>query len=301
QGKEIGIRKIAVVLRIFLRAHGARFIPVRVIEARLLLDRAAAFEDLDLARRFVLDRLFHEAELREVRDLAAGAETGIARLPDRDVGVAAERTFLQVAVADPDPDHQRVKRARVGDRFGGAAQFRFGDDFQQRRASAVEVDAAHLGEVLVQRLAGVLLEMGAREPDGLLFLADEKAHRAALHDRYFVLADLVALGKVRVEVVLAREHGARADLALHCQAEADGVLDRGTVGHRQGTGQRDVDRGSLRVRRRAERVRRAREHLAPRQELRMRLDADDDFPAHATTRISTFRAAAAAGRRPGGR
>ena len=94
----------------------------------------------------------------------------VARGPHRDVGVAAEAAFLHVAVADADPAHQRVQRLRVGDRLVGAAHVGLGDDLEQRRAGAVEVDAGHAVEVLVQRLAGVLLEVRAREPHDLLAL-----------------------------------------------------------------------------------------------------------------------------------
>jgi hypothetical protein len=48
---------------------------------------------------------------------------------------------------------------------------------------------------------------------------------AALHHRDLVLADLVALGQVGVEVVLAREDATAAPRGAHGQAEADGALD----------------------------------------------------------------------------
>jgi hypothetical protein len=51
----------------------------------------------------------------------------------------------------------------VGDGLFGRAHVGLGDDLEQRRAGAVEVDAGHAVEVLVQALAGVLLEVGARQ------------------------------------------------------------------------------------------------------------------------------------------
>jgi hypothetical protein len=51
----------------------------------------------------------------------------------------------------------------VGGRFGGAAHSGLGHDLEQRRAGTVQVDAARAMEVLVQRLAGVFLEMRARD------------------------------------------------------------------------------------------------------------------------------------------
>ena len=65
----------------------------------------------------------------------------------------------------PSHTHQRMQRLRIRDRFGGAAHVRLGDDFQQRRAGAVQVDAGHAREVFVQRLAGVFFEVRARQVD----------------------------------------------------------------------------------------------------------------------------------------
>ena len=61
-------------------------------QARLLLDRAALLDDLDLAARLVLDRLADEADRVDVLDLAARAERR-AGLAHRDVDVGAQQPF----------------------------------------------------------------------------------------------------------------------------------------------------------------------------------------------------------------
>jgi hypothetical protein len=81
-------------------------------------------------------------------------------------------------------------------------------------------------EVFVQRLAGVLLEVGAGERMVLVDVADLDVEAAALDDRQLVLADLIALGQVGVEVVLAGEDVALDQLGADGQAEADAALDR---------------------------------------------------------------------------
>src|SRR6185312_14966197 len=58
-----------------------------------------------------------------------------------------------------------------------------------QRAGAVQVDAGHAAEVLVQRLAGILLEVRTREPHRLLRVADHEFDAAALHDGNLVLRD----------------------------------------------------------------------------------------------------------------
>ena len=103
---------------------------------------------------------------------------------------------------------------------------------------------------------------------------------AAVHDRQLVLADLIALRQIRVEVVLAREHGAPRDLAVRREAELDGHRDGFGVQHGQHARVAQVDEARLTVRRRAVSRRRAGEDLGFRRELRVDLEADDDFPVH---------------------
>ena len=135
-------------------------------------------------------------------------------------------------------------------------------------------------EVLVQRLAGVFLQVGAHQAHRLLLLAEEELDLAALHHRDLELADLVALGQVGVEVVLAREHAARRDVRADRQAELDGAFDRALVHHRQRAGQGQVDR-----RRPACWARRRRRSDARLKildcggELGVGLEADHDFVA----------------------
>ena len=116
----------------------------------------------DLPAGFVLDGLLQETEAVEVLDFPPGTERG-AGAAHRDVGVAAERAFLHVAVADTDPGHQRMQGLGVGHRLLGAAHVWFRHDLQQWRAGAVEVDAAHAMEIFVQRFPGVFFKMGAGE------------------------------------------------------------------------------------------------------------------------------------------
>ncbi len=103
-----------------------------------------------------------------------------------------------------------MQRLRIRDRFGGAAHVRLGDDLQQRRAGAVQVDAGHALIVFMQRLAGIFFQMGARQLYGFQFrlavLLEHERQCAALHYRTFELADLVALRQVRIEIILARKN-----------------------------------------------------------------------------------------------
>ena len=116
-----------------------------------------------------------------------------------------------------------------------------GDDLEQWRASAVEVDAGLACVVFVQRFAGVFLEVGAGQVDAVQHLAHIKLDRAALHHRRLVLADLVALGQVGIKVVLARKDRLMRHARTHRHAKANGTLDGAAVHHRQGAGQCQIN------------------------------------------------------------
>src|SRR5439155_3978804 len=131
-----------------------------------------------------------------------------------------------VAVADTDPADEPMQRLGIRDRLFGAAKLGLGDDLEQRGAGAVEIDAGHPVKVLVQRLAGVLFEMRPSERNvDLAARRRNDADRPTLHDGNLVLADLISLGKVRIEVILAREHAALVDRSVDRESELDRSLD----------------------------------------------------------------------------
>ena len=168
--------------------------------------------------------------------------------------------------------------ARIGLGLLGRAQVGLRHDLHQGDAGAVEVDERHGGVLVVQRLAGVLLEMQPldADPDGAVRHVDRDL--ALAHHRRLVLADLVALRQVRIEIVLAVEHRAQVDLGLEPEPGAHRLGDAFLVDHRQHAGHRGIDQRHLRVGRRPERGRGAGEQLGLRAHLGMDLHADDDFP-----------------------
>ena len=169
----------------------------------------------------------------------------------------------------------------VRHRFLGRAQIRLGDDFQQRRAGTVEIDAGQPVKILVQRFAGVFLQMGAGDTDHLAgTVVQVDGQLALLDDRQFVLADLVALGQVRVKVVLTGEHRTSCHSGTDGQAERDGHSHHFAVQHRQHTWQAEVDGARLRVRFRAVGGGGAGENLALGSELGVDFQPDHSFPFH---------------------
>ena len=100
------------------------------------------------------------------------------------------------------------------------------------------------------------------------------AEPASAAQRHVVLGDLVALGVVRIEVVLAVKQRAVGDLAAERQADHHAELDRALIGHRQGSGETQADGAGVDVRRIAERQLAAAEHLRSRLQLDVDLKPD---------------------------
>ena len=202
--------------------------------------------------------------------------------PHRDVGVTAQAALFEVAVVDAD-GHEHVAHEREVGRGGrGAAQVGLGHDLDQRRAGAVQVDAGEVrvAGALVQRLARVLFHVDAGDADTHGLAVDLEIDVAAGRDRSIELRDLVALGQVRVEVVLSRELGHLVHRAPEGDRRRDGLVHGVGVEHRQGPGQAEAHRTGVGVGRRAERGHASTEDLGTGLELGVHLEADHGLEAH---------------------
>ena len=153
----------------------------------------AVFNLLNLPAYLVVHGLLHELEAIEVLNLAACAKfcTGFAH---GHIGIAAKTAFLHVAVANTNPGDDFVQLFGVSHSLGARAHVGFRDNFKQRRAGPVQVDAAHANEVFVQRFAGIFFKVGTHQSNRFFLAFQKKLDAAALHHRNFKLTDLVALG-----------------------------------------------------------------------------------------------------------
>ena len=97
-------------------------------------------------------------------------------------------------------------------------------------------------------------------------------------DRQVVLTDLIVLGHVGIEVVLAVEDRG-PDLTVKGSADPHGVLDRGPIQDGQGTGQAETNRADIDVGFLAEAVAAPAEQFGLGAKLGMDLETDDGFPA----------------------
>src|SRR5216684_9362744 len=119
-GKKVGLGKIAVVVSLFFRTHGDSVAFGLIPEACLLGDAAAGFEDADVALDFVFESFLEVAEGVEIFYFDLGAELFRTAGADAYVGVAAERAFFHVAIADAGIEHDLAERGEIGvGLFGG--------------------------------------------------------------------------------------------------------------------------------------------------------------------------------------
>ena len=206
QRRQVRLGEVAVVVRLLLGAHDVRRLTAVVPAARLLAQRLARVEGRGLSLDLVGDRTLDRAERVHVLDLDPRAERLGAVRPDRDIRLDAHLAALHVGVGDADRAQQQLQLLGVAAGVLGRADVGLGHDLHERHAGPVEVDQADplaRGPGAVDELRRVLFEMGAPDPDGLRPGRGVEREAAVGRQRQLELADLVALGQVRVEVVLA--------------------------------------------------------------------------------------------------
>ena len=122
-------------------------------------------------------------------------------------------------------------------------------------------------------LAGVLLHVGPLDTDAF---ARRQLQPTVDIDRLVVLRDLIVLGHVGIEVVLAMEYR-RFHRAVQRLTNGHCVLDGLVIEHRQRTGQAEADRAHVGVGLVAESIAAAAEQLGRRSELAMHFETDDSL------------------------
>ena len=108
----------------------------------------------------------------------------------------------------------------------------------------------------MERFAGVLFKVETLDPDlaaGAVLQID--GDLALANDRLFVLADLIALGQIGIEIILAVKNAEQIDLGVQAKAGLDRLFNTIFVDHGQhpghgGINQRDMFIGACPERRR---------------------------------------------------
>src|SRR5271157_1935556 len=274
----IRLGKVAVIVRLLLGAHAVSLAFRSVVEARFLLDLAARLDHLLVALDLVFQRLADEAEGIDVLHFCLGAELRLPARTDADVRIATQRTFFHVAVADAGVEDDLLQPGQIFVRFVRRRNVGLTNDLDQRHTGTVQVDGRPLAAVVqavVQALAGVFLQVNARDTDALGPVRRLDLDVSVLGERFVVLRDLIALGQVRIEVILAREDGRFVDLAIQRRRRQHRKLHRPLVQHRQRPRQAEAHWTYVRVWQIAEARRAAAEDLRRGQELDVYFQSND--------------------------
>src|SRR5208282_6756046 len=153
-----------------------------------------------------------------------------------------------------------------------------------RHACTVEVDGGFLAAEIaamdfaetVQALARVFLQMHPRDTDlrgagapARVFLSTPTAdfYISKLSQRLVILRNLVALGQIGIEVILARKNRSLIDTAIQSQRRPSGELDGFAVQHRQSPRHPQAHGTNIGVGRSPEARRARAEDLRSRQKL----------------------------------
>jgi hypothetical protein len=134
--------------------------------------------------------------------------------------------------------------------------------------------------LVVDEFARVLFHVDSCDTDALHLAVQFDIDVAVLGEGLGILGYLVALGEVRIEVVLPREGALPVDAALRGEAHPQCELDDFLVEHGQHPGHPRADGAGMAVRGGAEFRRAAAEDLRVREELGMDFQADDRFVFH---------------------
>ena len=235
QRGQVRLRKVAVLLGFLLAPLGDRPLLQLAPAPRLLAQPSTLIQYLPLTRELVLQGPQDAPEGVHVLDLDLDSQGLGADRAQRDVGVAAEAALFHVPVVHPDVDEHLTERRQVGSGFRGTAQVRLPHDFHQRHPGPVQVDQ---GEGRVVDLTGVMKSPGIFFQ---MYASDARSHRpapdleiqpTAERERQIVLGDLIPLGEVRVEVVLAVKLRELGDLTVQRQRGPEGEPDPRLVDHR---------------------------------------------------------------------
>ena len=194
----------------------------------------------------------------------------------RNIGVAAQRAFFHVAIADAQVFDQLLDFDEVGIGFLAGADVGLRHNLNQRHAGAVQVHQGFGFAGQMHRFARVLLHVNARDADALRGAVGEAhIHVAVVANRGFVLRNLVAFGQVGVKVVFAGKQVVAPNLAVGGQAHFHGKLHGCAVHLGQGAGVAEGNHRQVGVGGHAVLVLISRIHLAVREQLGVYFQADN--------------------------
>ncbi len=276
QGWQIRFREVAVIVRTLFGALLDRAFPGLVPAHVDLLHDLAPGQQTGLSLMFVGNGGAHGAQTVEILDLdlhpqfAAG---GLLRGPHGNIGFAPQRALLHVTVVHAQVPQKSAEPQQEAIGFVSAGHIRFGHNFHQGDTGPVQIHQRVRSGM--GGFARILFQMHPPNANPFGFGPRPlKVHAAGKAERVFELGNLIALGQIRIGVILAGKDRRLRYLALQGQTGRYGrghgaLIDDGhgprqtqTDGAHQGIGRSALVDG-----------RAAAEHFAAGQQLGMHFHA----------------------------
>ena len=132
----------------------------------------------------------------------------------------------------------------------------------------------------MHQFPGVFLHVNPRDADLFAGVAHLDMDKSVLGDGKFVLGNLIALGQIRIKIVLAGKPAFPVDLAVGGHGHAQGKVHHLFVEHRQYARHPQTNRAGVRVGGRTEFGGATAEYLGSGFQLGMNFQADDGFKMH---------------------
>lgn len=127
----------------------------------------------------------------------------------------------------------------------------------------------------MERLAGVFFQVQPRNTDSFCATMVFDLDPAAGGQRKFELGDLIALGQIRIEIILARESGMFVHSAVEGQSGAHAHFYGTLIEYWQSAGKAEANRTNVGIGRIAKASGTTAENLGVGEELRVDFQADD--------------------------
>src|SRR5215813_9772601 len=169
--QQIGLREIAIVVRLFLGTHAISPPLARIVEASFLDNFFTSFNYFDLTLNLISQSIANEAKRIHVLNFCLGPQLLFPAWTDAYIGIAAQRTLLHVAVADPGVEDDFFQAGKKLECLVRRRNIRLGHDLNQWDAAAIQVNGSFVGgvwESVVQALPCVFFEMHACDADFFL-------------------------------------------------------------------------------------------------------------------------------------
>ena len=274
---QIGFGEITVIVGFFLVTHRKSGVGVCIKTAGLLNDFFAFFRHDNHAVNFVLNRLFHVPNGIQILYFHFGSKLRFAPQPDGHICIAAQASFLHVAIAHTYPSYQFPHFGHVLKSLLCRVHVGFCHYFYKRHSGTVIVNARVVFIGIVNAFSGIFFQMNAVQLHIFQSVFCLDGHMSAFANGCGVLRHLIALWKVGIEIIFTGKIVVLLYFAMAGQPHTNGIFHRFFINTWQRTGMPQSNGADVRIGFCTKCGTIARKQFAFRLQLRMYLQPNHHF------------------------